>query len=731
MTGRTSSRRKFDDGSFEQARPALACAAWPAGWSRALLLATAAMVIVGAAPDVARAEDEEETASADGAATVDALIVTGRVGADQAKAALEEVPGTTSVILNADVERGRASNAEDVLAFAPGVFAAATSGSSANKIAIRGSGLNTFYQGYSLGLRYFYDSLPITGPGGTQEDLLNIAAVQYTEVLNGSNAFQYGAISLGGAINFVTHTGVSSPGVFASAEVGSWGHQKYQLSYGGATEDGSTDYYVSVLHNQRDGFQANSSNEGADFILNVGHRFSDKLETRFIARHRWEDLWNGSTLTLAQIEANPRLNRVISGRKKKGTTLLVSRTTYDFDDDSSLEFGLAYNKYPLWNGWGTVAPQSWRSEDVSVSLRYLRTGDTLFGLPLDTAFAYRDTRLVFGDVYGYDVVAGRDVFRVHTKYTGSADTVLSATGELHLSDAATLSAGLSYIDIKRDVRIVRDVRTNTSTFPTQVDYNYGTWAPRLGFQYRVNPNFQVFGNVTRSIDPPVTWQMGSTGVPYVRPLEAQKAWTAELGLRAQNDIFDGSLTAYRTEVKDELLTIIIRPATPTQEALTANSNASPTIHQGVEAALTAKILDNEAGDTLTLRQAYNYSDFHYRDDAQFGDNELPSLPKHAYQAELLFQHRSGLYAAVNVRAQSGYFVDFANTLEAPSTTIWGARLGYEPEEQNWKAFLDFRNIGDKHYATTANTAFDLKGVDSPNFYPGDGFSIYGGVSFRY
>ena len=709
----------------------------PAPPHRAWLLASVALaLLVSVRPAAAEVSAEAAIATLDDgaaaeAATVDALVVTGRQGADLAKAELEAVPGTASVILNADVEKGRASNAEDVLAFAPGVFAAATSGNHANKIAIRGYGLNNLYQGYSLGLRYFYDGMPITGPGGTQEDLLNIAAVQYTEVLNGANAFQYGAISLGGAINFVTHTGISSPGFFASAEAGSWGHRKFQLSYGGATEDRTTDYYFSVLRDEREGFQANSSNEGADFILNINHRFSDRLQTQFMARHRWEDLWNGSTLTLAQIEKDPRLNRVISGRKKKGTTLLVSKTTYDIDDDSSFELGLAYNKYPLWNGWGTVAPQSWRSEDASLSLRYFRTGDTLFGRPLDTTLAYRGTRLVFGDVNGYDVIAGKEVFRVHTKYTGSADTVLSLSNELHLSDAATLSTGLSFIDIDRNVRIVRDVRTNTSEFPTQVNSNYQTWAPRIGLQYRVNPNLSLFGNVTRSIDPPVTWQMGSTGVPYVRPLEPQKAWTAEAGLRAQNDRLEGTLTVYRTEVKDELLTIIIRPATPTLEALTANSNASPTIHQGVEAGLTATIFDTDAGDLLTLRQSYNYSDFHYRDDPQFGGNELPSLPKHAYQAELMFQHHSGVYAAVNVRAQSDYYVDFANTLSAPSTTIWGARLGYEAPSANWKAFLDLRNIGDKHYAATANTAFDLKGVDSPNFYPGDGFSIYGGLSLRY
>lgn len=75
-------------------------------------------------------------------------------------------------------------------------------------------------------------------------------------------------------------------------------------------------------------------------------------------------------------------------------------------------------------------------------------------------------------------------------------------------------------------------------------------------------------------------------------------------------------------------------------------------------------------------------------------------------------------------------MDYANTLRAPAATIWGARAGYEEPDKRWKVFVDLRNIGDKNYVAASNTAYDLKGVDSPNFYLGDGFAVYSGVSFR-
>ncbi len=223
--------------------------------------------------------------------------------------------------------------------------------------------------------------------------------------------------------------------------------------------------------------------------------------------------------------------------------------------------------------------------------------------------------------------------------------------------------------------------------------------------------------------------MGSTGSGYVRPLVPQTANTAEVGVHGTWGIFDGSLALYRSWVKDELLTVIITPATPTADAVTANSNATPTIHQGVEAGLTTRLWQSSAGDLFSLRQAYTLNDFYYEHDTTFGGNKLPSLPNYTYQAELHYQQAKGFYAGVNLRAASTYYVDFANTLKAPSYAIWGATAGYETP--HWKVFVDVKNIGDTHYATTANTAFNLHGIDSANFYPGDGFSIIGGVSFHF
>lgn len=80
---------------------------------------------------------------------------------------------------------------------------------------------------------------------------------------------------------------------------------------------------------------------------------------------------------------------------------------------------------------------------------------------------------------------------------------------------------------------------------------------------------------------------------------------------------------------------------------------------------------------------------------------------------------------------SSYYVDFANTVKAPSYTIFGAKVGYETPSKEWSVFLQGNNLTDQHYVTASKNSYDLKGVDSANFYVGDGIGFTTGVTYRF
>ena len=89
------------------------------------------------------------------------------------------------------------------------------------------------------------DGIPINtadGYGDFQE--IDPTAYKYVEVWKGANALQYGANSLGGAINFVIPTGRDPWPNGVSADMGAFGFKRLQANAGGA--NGPWDGFVTA-----------------------------------------------------------------------------------------------------------------------------------------------------------------------------------------------------------------------------------------------------------------------------------------------------------------------------------------------------------------------------------------------------------------------------------------------------------------------------------------------------
>ena len=123
-----------------------------------------------------------------------------------AEARLAQVPGGSNVVDMRRPLQGRVASNQDVLAYQPGVYAQ-SAGNEGVKISIRGSGINRAPGAHGSGVYTMFDGLPLTGPGGTPYELFEPLWLSRAEVLRGANGFDQGALALGGAINYVTHTG--------------------------------------------------------------------------------------------------------------------------------------------------------------------------------------------------------------------------------------------------------------------------------------------------------------------------------------------------------------------------------------------------------------------------------------------------------------------------------------------------------------------------------------------
>jgi iron complex outermembrane receptor protein len=195
------------------------------------------------------------------------------------------------------------------------------------------------------------------------------------------------------------------------------------------------------------------------------------------------------------------------------------------------------------------------------------------------------------------------------------------------------------------------------------------------------------------------------------------------------------LSLYRSWFRDELLEI--------NDAFgndLGTRNVPRTIHQGIEASLEVELLQeilvpkqpNRAADRLSLEQSYTLNDFHMDQNAVYGDNRLPGIPIHVYEAELLYESPFGFYAGPNLQCNlSRYPVDEANTLFADSYVLLGFRAGYR-RTNGFSVFIDCRNLTNQHYAASIDVIADARTEPNPEiFHPGDGRSFYGGVSWSW
>jgi iron complex outermembrane receptor protein len=668
---------------------------------------------------------------------------------DLAKADQQEIAGGTSVVSSSDVDKGRKATVADVLQRQPGVYVEQVGGSDAVKISIRGSGINNGPGFFRQGIIFLFDGLSLTGPGGTSYEMLNGQALNYVEVLNGGNAFAYGALGIGGAINFHTQNGLTTPGLNARVEGGSYGYQRQTVSYGGKHK--GFDYYLNLSNYRNTGYQDYSVSKSAGAVLNLGYKFSDKLSTRFIGRYTEEWHQFSGPITTTQLADNPRqfggVLKTGAGSERPGAVWVGNVTTLRIDDKSQIKAGVAYYHYSHINARNGATPGWWNWKDLNASVQYSRD-ESWWGHQAKSFIAYNQTQhLKTAEVRTYLQPVWTDKGGPEVewrRFSYSWNRVVSAGLDFAVTPKLWASGGLGLAFIRRNLVIEKD------RYPIdgnrREDFNHTKLAPRVGLRYLLTPQAQAFANYTRSYDPEQDWNYFTTNQQtvgdalvtnrYIKQQVPQESDTFEVGVKGRAGIFDGSLALYRANIRKELLTVQLLSAgwdgnAGTPAFATSFNSPTPTVHQGIELGLATRLWEGKKGNGLVLNQSYTFNDFHYRDDPTYGDNALPGQPKHIYNGELQLQ-LAGFYVGPNVRAVSRIPVDYANTLYNDTYALLGAKAGYVSPNETWSVYVDGRNlINTTHASAVAIVAkADPDPTKQDYFYPGDGRGVYVGVSAR-
>src|SRR5512132_4026155 len=247
-------------------------------WKRWTILAATAVSVIGI--EIAQAAD-----TSNNPAETEEVTVTGEAIGSLTSVSPEEsakqktaVPGAFTVKTTDDMELGRASNFEDLLQRTPGVFLQSENGVEVSKISIRGSGITS--EDEPLGVTFLLDGLNFNqGDGESVLEDFDVAALSHAEVFRGADAFKYGALTLGGAINLGPFTGYDAAPFQVRLEGGSYGFFRGDMS-GGAVH-GQFDEFGAIWFRAREGFREHSREDTEILFADLGYKFNDHVENRF------------------------------------------------------------------------------------------------------------------------------------------------------------------------------------------------------------------------------------------------------------------------------------------------------------------------------------------------------------------------------------------------------------------------------------------------------------------
>ncbi|WP_417592901.1 TonB-dependent receptor family protein [Parasphingorhabdus sp.] len=632
------------------------------------------------------------------------IIVTGTRVADEAQAAANKTPGGTDIVSHEDYVDKSLVSLRDALAFSPGIYLQPRYGQEV-RISIRGSGLSRGF--HMRGLTLLQDGIPINladDNGDFQE--LEPSFFDHLEVYRGANALRFGSGTLGGAINGVTPTGRTAEGVYLRGDIGSFDSYRGLLSFGASK--GAGDVWAAISTDTSDGDRDHAKRDSLRFHGNVGLEISPTVKTRFYASYNNIDQEIPGALNFEDALNDPTKGNFVNDQARDIESLrLQNRTSFDFGA-AKLEAGVFLNVKSLYHPIFQVVDQDsvdrggfFRLDYMSGPFELTVGGEMRFGTVKSKRFV------------NIDGERGALAFDADQK---ARTANLYAELRLKATDRLSLVAGGIYADG------YRQQQENFNSFaggPRDIfaRAEFDAFSPKFGLLYEANEDLQFFANYSRSAEFPGFIELAQ--ISQFVPVEAQTAWTAEIGTRGTAGAFSWDLAIYRADLNGELLQFNIGPDIPA-----STFNAGRTRHQGIEAGLTF-----EPTEWLRIRQTYQYSDFAFRDDAQFGDNRLPVVPRHAYRGEIRLG-TDAMHIAPSIEwVPEGAFADYSNSLRVSGYAMIGLTAGYNVTD-GVDLFLDARNLTDK------NAIGDISAVISATpasviYNPVERRAVFGGVRARF
>lgn len=606
-------------------------------------------------------------------------------------------------------------------------------------ISIRGSGIQS--QPMSRGINLLVDGLPLNDADGSfHMGMLEPRNSSMIGVRRGANAINPSSQTLGGEMDFLSHTGATETGAL-SLQYGSDSTTAARFAIGRAFD--TWDFHVAAGDQRTDGFRDHSRQRRQSFRANLG-----------VYGSGWENrTWLSYTHQNFEIPGPLSRDAALGDDTYKGTTNNLPIRPLQTDPQRRTEGWRLANMTTLYSGAWThsIGAYLQRTDDRFMTPAQVREMD-LNTLGLQYMADAQFERFSFGGGLSYSYSSGDfDVYgnpnqpmmpvqqMHHQEYGVKADNLVAQIrGAWELVPDWTLSGQLRFVHTGRDLH---GRRSGLNGLQSLAD-SWSWLSPKVALSWEPNDTTLLFANVSTSREAPTLRNMvqfaGPVGAPvlgpngrpmfrrgltYVRELEPQRNLSYEIGGRGLfNQQYGWDFTLYHADIEKELISY-----SPDGSNTFVYNYEGDTRHRGVELGLTAK-WDVGANGNLAARLAYTYNDFTFRD-GMYAGNDIGGLPRQYLSLNLDYRYRDFTFGVNSRGAIGSSYADHANTQKMSGYFILGAHLSYDVDKDS-NVYIQVDNITDKRYISWTTTP--AQGTEYQDMYfPGNGRTITAGVNFRF
>ena len=681
------------------------------------------------------------------------------------------IAGSTSLVQMSPL-RQRLSTLKDALAMQPGVIIQEFFGlNDQPRLNIRGSGIQSNPQ--RRGVYLLQDGIPVNFADGSYIiGVMDPMTAHFVEVFKGANALNFGASTLGGAINFVSPTANKQHGAntLVKVEAGSYGYRAVAASMGYRWQ--TSDAHISTSYSAQDGHRLYNHNTRWSIAANYGlQNPNGHVENRTYLHFTWLKFQFPGPLNMQQLMDNPKqVNAGVDLPFSMGPNVLrdkprrfarivrvANRTGIRFNANSDLVAAVYYQ----YADDQFVFPIT-----ISIPHSYHHDGGLTVSYRLNTSKHNLRAGLVAS--------AGQIDRRTYINKDGlesfmfAHDNLQARNLTLFAEDLIRLTSKLNFV---ADAHLVYNERNSSDRFPqpdlrpwyshmskkyryfrsqsTTLNQHWTAFNPRIGLIYSPfkGEDVQLFGNLSRSYEPPTFDELVGTEVTtnintspkrlYAIALDKQTATTLELGSKGRMTRFSWNVAAYRSWVHNEILEVkdYVRGIKRTE-------NYPTTLHQGVEVGLNAVVADNPWGTNagkLTLGGVYDFSDFRFSG-GKYQGKRLAGIPQHYLNLSAEYEHSCGLSVAAQVEWKPGETpIDHTNTMFQPAYRVWNVRAAYALGK-NISLYVEMKNVANSRYASSYVISDEIHNppIPFPNFsakqmaffIPAQPRCIFGGITWQ-